>query len=65
MERGEGVDVTIHMITHGLLIEAFTQSLYSLNVFFCLANKMHSFHYCQTMKLSNVQQVKISHSRIL
>ena len=32
MERGEGVDVTIHMITHGLFIAAFTQSLYSWNV---------------------------------
>ena len=26
-EQGERVDVTIHMITHGLVIEAFTLSL--------------------------------------
>ena len=32
MERGEGVDVTNHMITHDLFIEAFTQSLYRWNV---------------------------------
>jgi len=27
MERGEGVDVTTHIIAHGLFIEAFTESL--------------------------------------
>ena len=42
--RGE-VDVTIHMITHGLFIEALTQSIYSWNVL-TLSNKVHTFHYC-------------------
>ena len=48
MERGEGVDVTTHMITHGLFIEAFTQPLYSWNVlalskqFFWLTMKLNS-----------------------
>ena len=32
IEQGEGVDVTTHMITHGLFIEAFTQSLCGWNV---------------------------------
>jgi len=32
MERGERVDVTIHMTTHSLFIETFTQSLYNWNV---------------------------------
>ena len=31
METGERVDVNIHMITHGLAVDAFTQS--SKNVF--------------------------------
>ena len=44
MERGEGVDVTIHMITHGLLIAAFTQSLYSWNVL-ALSNKQNTLLY--------------------
>ena len=41
MERGEGVDVTTHMITHDLFIEAFTQSLYSWNVL-ALSNKQNT-----------------------
>ena len=32
MERGERVDVTIHVSTHSLFIETFTQSLYNWNV---------------------------------
>ena len=43
MERVEWVDVTTHMITHGLFIEAFTQSLYSWNVL-ALSNKQNA-HY--------------------
>ena len=42
-ERGEGVDVTTHMITHGLFIEVFTQSLYRWNVL-ALSNKQNA-HY--------------------
>ena len=41
MERGEGVDVATHMITHGLFIEAFTQSLCSWNVL-ALSNKQNA-----------------------
>ena len=48
MGRGEGVDVTNHMITHGLFIEAFTQSLYNWNAL-ALSNK----HNAQFSLLSN------------
>ena len=50
MERGEGVDVTIHMITHDLFIAAFTQSLYSWNAL-ALSNK----HNAQFSILSNIE----------
>lgn len=42
------VDVTIHMITHGLVIETFTQSLfYSWSVLaLSLHHQHHHHHYC-------------------
>jgi len=57
MERGEGVDVTTHMITHGLFIEAFTQSLYSWNVLALSKCTLYIIVFIQTMKLNNVQLV--------
>ena len=44
MEREERVDVTTHMITHGLVIEAFSQSL--AGSWHCQTKKMHTIHYC-------------------
>ena len=43
MEPGERVVVTIHMITHGLFIEAFSQSLHSWNVL-TLSNQQNVLH---------------------
>ena len=57
MEQGEGVDVTTHMITHGLFIEAFTQSLYSWNVLALSKCTLYIIVFIQTMKLNNVQLV--------
>ena len=58
MERGERVDVNTHMITHGLFLEAFTQSLYRWNVLEFSNQQMHTVFVCiQTMKLNNVQLV--------
>ena len=37
--------MTIHMTTHSLFIEAFTQSLYDWNVL-ALTNKVPTSHYC-------------------
>ena len=51
MERGEGVDVITHMITHGLFIEAFTQSLYSWNVL-TLSGKQNCQFSLLSMKLN-------------
>ena len=58
MERGEGVDVTIHMITHGLLIEAFTQSLCSWNVL-ALSNKQNT-HFSLLYSNNEIKQCTAS-----
>ena len=58
MERGEGVDVTNHMITHDLFIEAFTQSLYSWNVL-ALSNKQNT-HFSLLYSNSEIKQCTAS-----
>ena len=54
MEQEKRVDVTTHMITHGLFIEAFTQSLAGM-YWHCQTNKMHTFHYCMNLKNESKQ----------
>ena len=50
--------MTIHMITHGLFIAAFTQSLYSWNVL-ALSNKQNT-HFSLLYSNSEIKQCTAS-----